>query len=97
MTATGSRSIAQLSVLVQSGALDPVDLAHETLGAIRSFPEKTVFLNLLEERALREAAESRQRLRDGRSRGVLDGVPVAWKDLFDIEGLPTTAWSASDG
>lgn len=93
MTATGSRSIAQLSVLVQSGALDPVDLAHETLGAIRSYPDTAVFLTLLEERALREAAESRQRLREGRSRGVLDGVPVAWKDLFDIEGLPTTAGS----
>ncbi len=31
------RSIAQLSVLIQTGSLDPVALAEETLDAIRSY------------------------------------------------------------
>jgi aspartyl-tRNA(Asn)/glutamyl-tRNA(Gln) amidotransferase subunit A len=88
-----SRSIAQLSVLLQSGALDPVDLAQQTLEAIRSHPDTAIFITLLEERALSEAQAARRRFRDGRSLGVLDGVPVAWKDLFDISGLPTTAGS----
>ncbi|KNY15091.1 hypothetical protein AKG11_19810 [Shinella sp. SUS2] len=90
---TEPRSIAQLSVLLQSGALDPVALVEETLAAIRSHPDAAVFTFLLEERARAEAAAARQRLRKGRSRGVLDGVPIAWKDLFDIAGLPTTAGS----
>lgn len=90
---TEPRSIAQLSVLLQSGALDPVALVEETLAAIRSHPDAAVFTFLLEERARAEAAAARQRLREGRSRGVLDGVPIAWKDLFDIAGLPTTAGS----
>jgi aspartyl-tRNA(Asn)/glutamyl-tRNA(Gln) amidotransferase subunit A len=47
-----------------------------------------------EERALREAAESAARLRAGAPRGPLDGVPVAWKDLLDVAGTPTTAGSA---
>ncbi len=87
------RSIAQLSVLLQSGALDPVALAEETLAAIRSHPDTTIFLSLLDERAKAEAQAARRRLREGRSRGVLDGVPIAWKDLFDMKGLATTAGS----
>lgn len=88
-----ARSIAQLSVLLQSGALDPVELAEETLAGIAAHPDKAIFTSVTAARARAEAEAARKRLRDGRSRGVLDGIPVAWKDLFDIEGLPTTAGS----
>lgn len=87
------RSIAQLSVLLQSGTLDPVDLVEETLAAIAGHPDQTIFTTVLAQRARMEAAASRKRLAEGRSRGVLEGMPLAWKDLFDIEGLPTTAGS----
>ncbi|QRI65580.1 amidase [Shinella sp. PSBB067] len=87
------RSIARLSALLQSGALDPVALAEETLAAIQSQPDTAIFTTLLTDHARVEAEASRRRLAEGRSLGVLDGVPVAWKDLFDIEGLPTTAGS----
>ena len=87
------RSIAQLSVLLQSGALDPVALLEETLDAVEAHPDKAVFTVLTKERARAEAEASRRRLREGRSLGALDGVPIAWKDLFDIAGLPTTAGS----
>ncbi|WP_349960744.1 amidase [Rhizobium sp. ZPR3] len=87
------KSIAQLSVLIQSGNLDPVALAEETLDAIRTYKDQAIFTRLLEARAMEEAAASSRRLREGRSRGLLDGVPVAWKDLFAIAGLPTTAGS----
>lgn len=90
---TQSRSIAQLSALLQSGALDPVALAEETLAAAEAYPDGAVFTTLLKERARGEAEASRRRIREGRSLGVLDGVPIAWKDLFAIEGLPTTAGS----
>jgi len=87
------KTVAQLSVLIQSGGLDPVGLAEETFAAIRSVPDQSIFVSLLEERAMAEAAASSKRIRDGRSLGLLDGIPVAWKDLFDIEGLATTAGS----
>jgi len=87
------RSIAQLSVLLQSGALDPVDLVEETLAAIVGHADQTIFTTVLAQRARSEASASRKRLAEGRSRGVLEGIPLAWKDLFDIEGLPTTAGS----
>ncbi|NTF46463.1 amidase [Rhizobium rhizogenes] len=87
------KSIAQLSVLIQSGSLDPATLIEETLDAIRAHEDQAIFTRLLEDRAKEEAAASSKRLRDGRSRGLLDGIPVAWKDLFAIAGLPTTAGS----
>lgn len=87
------KTVAQLSVLIQSGALDPVALTQETFATIRSVSDQSIFLSLLEERAMAEATASSKRIRDGRSLGLLDGIPVAWKDLFDIEGLATTAGS----
>ncbi|MFS8047560.1 amidase [Rhizobium sp. BR 314] len=86
-------SIAQLSVLIQSGNLDPIALVEESLDAILSHKDQAIFTRVLEQRARQEAAASSRRLREGRSRGLLDGIPVAWKDLFAIAGLPTTAGS----
>lgn len=88
------KTAAQLSVLIQSGALDPVALAEETFAAIRANEDQSIFVSLLEERALQEASASSKRIREGRSLGLLDGIPVAWKDLFDIEDIATTAGSA---
>lgn len=87
------KSIAQLSVLIQSGTLDPLTLIEESLDAIRTHKDQAIFTRLLEDRAKEEAAASSRRLREGRSLGMLDGIPVAWKDLFAIAGLPTTAGS----
>ena len=87
------KSIAQLSVLIQSGALDPVALTEETLDAIRAYKDQSVFISLTPERAKAEAEAASKRIKAGRSLGALDGIPMAWKDLFDLEGMVTTAGS----
>jgi aspartyl-tRNA(Asn)/glutamyl-tRNA(Gln) amidotransferase subunit A len=87
------KSIAQLSVLIQAGTLDPVALAEETLDGIRGYKDQSVFISLTPERALAEAKASSERVKSGRSLGLLDGIPIAWKDLFDLEGMTTTAGS----
>lgn len=87
-------SVAGLSVLLQSGALDPIDLAKASLEKIAGYKDQSIFTELLDEQALSEARLSSQRLRSGRSLGLLDGIPVAWKDLFDTKGSVTTAGSA---
>ncbi|OWV84297.1 hypothetical protein ATY78_06215 [Rhizobium sp. R635] len=89
----GAMSVAQLSVLIQGGAADPVDVAEAVFESIADYSDKSVFTVLTENRAMEEARASCKRLREGRSLGLLDGVPIAWKDLFDIEGLATTAGS----
>ncbi|MCQ1835794.1 amidase [Neorhizobium galegae] len=94
MTKTfGAMSIAELSALIQMGRVDPVEVTESVLAGIKAYPDKAVFISLLEDRALAEAQGSSKRVKEGRSLGLLDGIPIAWKDLFDIEGLPTTAGS----
>jgi len=89
----GAMSIAQLSALLQTGKTDPVEVTQAVFAAIDRHDDKSVFVSLLRERALSEAEASSRRIRDGRSLGLLDGIPIAWKDLFDIEGAATTAGS----
>ena len=51
-------------------------------------------IDVLADTALAEARASDLRLRGGRLRGPLDGVPVFAKSIYDMKGLPTTASSA---
>nr|WP_199864798.1 amidase [Rhizobium sp. CFBP 13726] len=90
----GSMSIAELSTLLQLGKVDAVEVTESVLSAIESYSDKAVFVTLLRDRALSEAQAASKRLRENRSLGILDGIPIAWKDLFDIEGLSTTAGSS---
>src|SRR4051812_41074488 len=46
------------------------------------------------ESALAEARAADERLRSGRARGPLDGVPLFAKAIYDVNGLPTTGSSA---
>lgn len=89
----GAMSIAELSALIQMGKVDPIEVTESVLSGIKAYPDKAVFISLLEDRATAEARAASKRLKEGRSLGLLDGIPIAWKDLFDIEGLPTTAGS----
>ena len=90
---TRGRSIASLATALQTGALDPVTLCDQTFAAIAEHGDPAIFVALTETRARAEAEASAARLKAGRSRGLLDGIPVAWKDLFDLEGTVTTAGS----
>ncbi len=86
-------SLVQLALAIQSGALSPVELAERTLDKIRTYSDHSVFTALTPERALAEARACEARLRRGYSLGLLEGIPISWKDLFDLKGRPTTAGS----
>ncbi len=73
------------------GALDAVALAEATLAAIETCDDRAIAIRPTPDRALKEASCRPRRLRDGRARSLLDGVPIGWKDLFDLEGEVTTA------
>jgi aspartyl-tRNA(Asn)/glutamyl-tRNA(Gln) amidotransferase subunit A len=88
-----ARTAAELGAELRSGRLDACDLIERTLDAIKSHPDKAIFTEVTADRARREARAARARLRSGLALSALDGVPMAWKDLFDVEGRVTTAGS----
>ena len=86
-------SAAALSQELLSGKRDPVALAEEVFARLEATGDPAIFTETLRSRALAEAMASRQRLAAGNPASRLDGVPIAWKDLFDIEGRVTTVGS----
>jgi aspartyl-tRNA(Asn)/glutamyl-tRNA(Gln) amidotransferase subunit A len=85
-------SAFELGRRLAAGELDAVAVCEEALDRARA--TGPAFIAVTDERARHEAVASAERLRAGAPRGPLDGVPVAWKDLFDVAGTPTTAASA---
>jgi len=80
--------------LVREGEATSVELVGRALERIeRLDPEVGAFVLVLGDQALAEAAERDAERRRGRVAGVLHGVPVAVKDLVDMEEVVTGAGS----
>lgn len=76
---------------LRSGKLDPVSLTEEVYDRIERHGDNAIYIETTRERAIAEAQASRLRFKSGLPASPLDGVPVAWKDLFDLKGRVTTA------
>ncbi len=77
------------------GEIDARELTEVYLSAIESHPQGVgIYARVTPERARAEAAAAADRAASGLRRGPLDGVPIAWKDLFDTAGIATEAGSA---
>ncbi|MEU5282312.1 amidase family protein [Streptomyces asoensis] len=79
-----------LALLLSSGKIDGYSIANKAIELAETDPS---FITVTRERALREAENSQERLSSGNSCSPLDGVPIAVKDLFDVENTVTTAGS----
>lgn len=87
-------SVSQLAQAYRSGQLDPVEVAQEHLDAIAAHPEGSkVFRVVTAERALQQARAAKRQFEAGVDLGLLQGVPVAIKDLVDMEGEVSAAGS----
>ena len=88
-------SACELGRKISNRIIDPVELAEYFLELISNSPSlpRRSFTQLLKERTISESKKSSIRIKENRSLGPLDGVPCAWKDLFDVEGQVTAAGS----
>jgi aspartyl-tRNA(Asn)/glutamyl-tRNA(Gln) amidotransferase subunit A len=86
-------TVAQLSAKLRKGKLDAVELTESVLDGIANSDDPAIFIDVLPERALIEAKAARKRLKAEKPASLVDGVPIGWKDLFDIKGRVTTAAS----
>ena len=87
-------TIAEASALIQAKKLSPVELTRICLERTAQL-DQTIHAYICQtpERALAEAQAAEARIMAGRSRGPLDGIPIAHKDIYCTKGLPTTAHS----
>ena len=86
-------TLAQQSQALSNGQATSVALTQHALKRIAAHAALGAFLHVDAEGALAAAAASDARRAAGQALGPLDGVPIAHKDIFVTQGLPTTAAS----
>jgi aspartyl-tRNA(Asn)/glutamyl-tRNA(Gln) amidotransferase subunit A len=96
MTGTWANMTAsELGREIGRGRIHPVELAEAFLDAIDNHPlSPRIYTRTTAARARAEAMSAAARAKTGLRKGLLDGVPVSWKDLFDTAGIATEAGSA---
>lgn len=89
------RTIAEVSELVRTGQVSPVELVRECLLKIDELnPKLNAFITVTADSAPQDAKQAEAEIRSGRWRGPLHGIPIGLKDLIDTAGVRTTAASA---
>jgi Asp-tRNA(Asn)/Glu-tRNA(Gln) amidotransferase A subunit family amidase len=87
--------------LYRDGQRSPEDVVEAAIAAVRLSDQADkplgAFVVLDEADVRRQAAESARRIERGEARSLFDGVPVAIKDEFDVEGFATTAGTVFRG
>ena len=92
----GALSAVSLRDALARGEVSARETAEYFLGIIDALnPELGSFLTVTAESALAQARAADEALASGRLLGPLHGMPLAHKDLTDVEGIPTTMGSAA--
>ena len=87
-------TIHELAARFRSGAATPSQAAREYLDRVAALdPKVKAYLMVTAEAALAQAAEADARFAAKAPRGLLDGIPVALKDVFCTRGVETTCGS----
>src|SRR5258708_20641521 len=87
-------SVRELGDKIRARRLSPVALAEAYLDRLEKIgPKLGAVVTVTRDRALTEAKQAEQEIKDGKYRGPLHGIPYGVKDLLATKGIPTT-WGA---
>lgn len=87
-------TVRELASLIRTRKISSVELTRFFLDRLRRYGDTLeAVITLTEERALEQARRMDRELEEGKWRGPLHGIPYGAKDLFAVEGYPTT-WGA---
>src|SRR5215471_18310769 len=87
-------AVHRLSAAIQARRLSPVELMESLLEAIERLAGRLhAFVALYSDDARLAAEAAEKAIRAGHSAGPLHGIPIALKDLVEIEGHVTTGGS----
>ena len=88
-----SLTIAEAGRLIAAKKLSPVELTKTMLARIKAVdPKINAFLAVTEKQALAAARAAERAVMAGQKHPLL-GIPVAYKDIYETAGVPTTAHS----
>lgn len=88
-------TLSELSVLLRTKAVSPVELVRHMLNRIEALePQLESYVTITAQRALQQAEHAEREIGSGQWRGPLHGVPLAYKDIFYTDFAPTTAGTA---
>jgi Asp-tRNA(Asn)/Glu-tRNA(Gln) amidotransferase A subunit family amidase len=87
-------TIAEYQAGRRRGDWTAVEITERALERCRTDGARWRAIDALSRTAMDEARAADARLRAGRTRGPLDGVPLFAKAIYDMAGLPTTGSSA---
>jgi len=88
-----TKSVTELSAMLQAGEVSSVELTQYFLDRIKNNDDKlNSFITVCEEDALAQAKASDEKLKAGNA-PALTGVPIAHKDIFCTEGVKTSCGS----
>jgi aspartyl-tRNA(Asn)/glutamyl-tRNA(Gln) amidotransferase subunit A len=87
-------SLAEASRAVRARELSPVELTESVLARIAAVEGRLgAYVTVAADAALAAAVRAEREISGSGPRGPLHGIPMALKDLIDVEGMPTTASS----
>ncbi|MCH7911153.1 MAG: amidase, partial [Candidatus Hydrogenedentes bacterium] len=85
-------TLTTIADLIRSGQHTSEEITRAYLERIDRYnPILNAYLHVFEKQALAQAAAMDREVASGKIRGPLHGVPIAVKDIIDIEGTVTTA------
>ncbi len=87
-------TITELASRLRQREVSPVEVVEALLARIETYNDTLrAYLYVDSESALAAARAAEIDIGAGGYRGPLHGIPVAYKDIYDVRGLPTTAAS----
>lgn len=96
MTSPVFKPIRELSELVRSRQVSPVEVAETFLGRLESIgPRYNAVVTVTQERAIEQARRAESEIVAGNYKGPLHGIPYGAKDLLATSGGIPTTWGAA--
>jgi aspartyl-tRNA(Asn)/glutamyl-tRNA(Gln) amidotransferase subunit A len=90
-----SLTIHEAACLLKQKEISPVELTRSHLERIQKLDQDlNSFITLTPEIALQQARQAEVEIQHGEYKGWLHGIPLALKDLFETQGIRTTAGSS---
>src|SRR5215216_2884104 len=94
MTQPCDLTLRQAAGAVRAKSLSPVELLESTLVRLHATePAIHAFVMVDSDRAHADARRAESDVVSGVEVGALHGIPLAVKDIFDLEGVPTRCGS----